>query len=102
MVFNEVRRCVIDMLMEINRLSKGEIEEDSKKDATTGAKKEIDYDTYNILAKIKEIEEDSKFDANLYVCQLVAIQDEWRKYKSKPVTQESKEEDKKGEGQEGE
>ena len=91
------------MFIEIYRQSKGEIEEEQKKKDTSETKKETDYATMDILAEIKKVEEEEKFDAQLYVCQLVAIQDEWRKFKSaksKPSTSEDKKDDKGEEGDE--
>ena len=68
MVFNEVRECAMKMLIEINRLSKGEIEEESKKKDSNETKKSIDYSTMDILGFIQEMEAEDNFDPNLYVC----------------------------------
>ena len=81
------------MFIETHKQSKGEIEEEQKK-KDPEEKKEINYATFNILEEIAKIEEEDDFDASLYVFQLVAIQDEWRKSKSKPATTDNKEDEK--------
>jgi hypothetical protein len=53
----------------------------------------------DILAEIKKVEDEEGFDPSLYVFQLVAVQDEWRKAKSKPVGDDKKKDENEEEGE---